>query len=70
MISYLILCINRFSFLGSIKAWLFGNEREEEIKELLRDAWMFLIIAPIMLFLSYSGFTITDFIFNTEIPVN
>lgn len=57
--------IVRYSLLGSIKAWLFGDERLEDIKELKRDFWLLLIAAPVVAILSNSGY-----FFQTLLPVN
>lgn len=66
---YCIYLYFRYSLLGSIKAWLVGNETRAEIKELWHDGLVWFPITFVMILLSYSGFYITEQTFNTEIPV-
>jgi len=47
-----------------------NNERQEEIKELLRDVWLLLITFPMLFLLTYTAFYIIDYIFDQETPVN
>lgn len=53
-----------------MKAWILNNDRREEVRELMHDATILLLVAPIMALLSYSGFLITNHVFNREISVN
>lgn len=59
----------RYTLLGSIKAWLIGDETKSEIKELWHDGLLCFPISCVMILLSYAGFYITEQTFNTEIPV-
>lgn len=53
-----------------MKAWILNNDRQEEVHELMHDGTILFLTVPIMLLLSYSGFSITNHVFNGEISVN
>ncbi|VVC25324.1 Zinc finger, RING-CH-type,Zinc finger, RING/FYVE/PHD-type [Cinara cedri] len=60
--------IAKYSLIGSIKAWLCSSERREEIKELVHDGFVLLIVAPTLICLSYVGFCVTDNLLTSQIP--
>jgi len=71
ILSITFVCfVTRYSFLGSLKAWLMNNDRKEEVDDFLHDGIVLLFTAPIILLLSYSGISITDHILNGELSVN